>query len=403
MPWRRTLLSAWVAQVVSIAGFFLVMPFLPLFIRKELGVTDPQAVRLWAGVLGAAPGLMLTIMQPIWGVLSDRHGRKPMVLRAMFAGAAVLALMGLVRNVYELLALRLLQGAITGTIGASVAMVASVTPREKAGFSMGLMQAAVSVGVCIGALAGGLAATAFGYRPSFFIGAGLVLIAGCLVLFFAYEKFEREDPNAAGPKESLKDVLSIPGFPALVLLPFVINFAGSILSPIVPLFVDELLHGGIGAEKHTGAIFFVRGVALAVAAASAGIISDRLGRARVILVGLACGALFCVPQGLVRSIWPLYVWQALLGLAMGGVMPAINAGVSRLIPRRLQGRAYGLLYSLGSFGFTVGPFVGGAASALTNLRVPFFLGGAVLAAAFPIVLRRSRSLSEGEETPPAVP
>jgi DHA1 family multidrug resistance protein-like MFS transporter len=148
-PWRSTLFVMFIAQLLSIVGFAFVLPFIPFYIR-EIGVTDEKLVPIWAGILMAASSLTMTIFAPFWGWLSDRYGRKLMVERAMFAGAIITMDMGIIGNVYQLLILRLLAGALTGTISASIALVSSVLPGTELGFGLGLMQVAVFLGMSLG-------------------------------------------------------------------------------------------------------------------------------------------------------------------------------------------------------------------------------------------------------------
>jgi DHA1 family multidrug resistance protein-like MFS transporter len=176
--WKTTLSVMFVAQLLSIVGFSFVLPFIPFYIR-ELGITDKHLVPMWAGILAAASSLVMTIFSPLWGWLSDRHGRKIMVERAMFAGAIITMAMGMVSNVYQLLVMRLLTGATTGTISASLSLVSSTVPGNKLGFGLGLMQVAVFLGMTLGPLAGGIMASYMGYRWPFVV-VSIVLI---LVVF----------------------------------------------------------------------------------------------------------------------------------------------------------------------------------------------------------------------------
>ena len=130
--WKRNLYVIWVAELVAIAGFSFVFPFLPYYIQ-ELGVTELHQVELWAGVLMAAQAIPMAIFSPIWGSLADRYGRKIMVERAMFGSAVVITAMGFVQNVEQLLILRIIQGTLTGTVAAATTLVASSAPRERAG------------------------------------------------------------------------------------------------------------------------------------------------------------------------------------------------------------------------------------------------------------------------------
>jgi MFS family permease len=152
--WQRTLWVNWIAQMCTSVGFSFVYPFLPLYVQ-HLGVHNRQAILIWSGALYAGTTITLTVCAPLWGSLSDRHGRKVMVVRAMGSGAILIFLMSLVQNPSELLVLRILQGALSGSIAASQALVAAAVPRERLGFAMGLMQTAIFAGSSIGPLVGG--------------------------------------------------------------------------------------------------------------------------------------------------------------------------------------------------------------------------------------------------------
>ena len=138
-----------VAQWLSIVGFASVLPFIPFYIR-ELGVTDENLVPVWAGILGAAAGLTMTIFAPVWGWLSDRHGRKLMVERAMFAGA--------------------------------------LTTKETYGQAYGLMASMTSLGMTLGPLAGGIMASYVGFRWPF-IAVGLLLSLVAMLVIQGVKKF----------------------------------------------------------------------------------------------------------------------------------------------------------------------------------------------------------------------
>src|SRR5919199_3685899 len=145
VPWKRTLGVTAASQTLCILGFSFVMPFLPLYIN-QLGVHGVARITLWAAILQGGSAISMAITAPLWGVLADRYGRKIMVVRAAFSAALLVGMMGLAQNVYHLLILRTLQGAFTGTVSASQALVASHTPRQRLGFSLGIMQTAVFSG-----------------------------------------------------------------------------------------------------------------------------------------------------------------------------------------------------------------------------------------------------------------
>ena len=133
MPRRRTWLpvlaawerTAWVAsatQFLTLVGFGFGLPFLPMYVQA-LGVTDRAQVAVWSGVISGSAALTMAVLAPIWGVLADRYGRKPMLVRAMIGGAFAVGAMGFVGNVWQLLGLRLIQGGVTGSQAAGAALI----------------------------------------------------------------------------------------------------------------------------------------------------------------------------------------------------------------------------------------------------------------------------------------
>src|SRR5512133_3247281 len=103
--WHSNLAAIWIAQLVSSIGFSFIFPFIPLFVQ-DLGIRDPTAAAQWSGLIGSASALSMTVVQPIWGNLADRFGRKPMVIRAMVGGGIIISLMSLASTPEQLLVLR---------------------------------------------------------------------------------------------------------------------------------------------------------------------------------------------------------------------------------------------------------------------------------------------------------
>src|SRR5438270_9036427 len=108
--WRTLLAAICVAQATAIIGFDFTLPFVPLYLRHDLGVHGLGQVAIWAGLIGFGPALPATIFGPLWGKLADRLGYRFMLLRAMTCAAILLAGMGLVGSPWLLLALRMIQG-----------------------------------------------------------------------------------------------------------------------------------------------------------------------------------------------------------------------------------------------------------------------------------------------------
>src|SRR4051794_21716764 len=180
--WERTAWICSATQFFTLVGFGLGLPFLPMYVQ-ELGVTQRAEVALWSGVISGSAALTMAVLAPVWGVLADRYGRKPMLVRAMLGGAVVVGAMGFVGDVWQLEVVRLIQGAVTGSQAAAAALVAASTPSSHIGFALGLVSTAVQVGNTIGPVVGGVAVDSLGFRGSFLIGAVLLLIGGLMAVF----------------------------------------------------------------------------------------------------------------------------------------------------------------------------------------------------------------------------
>jgi DHA1 family multidrug resistance protein-like MFS transporter len=395
--WRVTLYAIWVAQLISIMGFSFVMPFFPFYIQ-ELGVKDPRQVAVWAGLLATASGVAMTAAAPLWGMVADRVGRKPMVQRAMFGGAVAMGLMGLAHNVHQLLALRLVQGVLSGTMTASFALVSSVTPHRRMGYSLGLLQMAVFIGASLGPWFGGMLADHFGYRIPFAVTAGLLAAGGLLVLFGARERFQRPAPQADSAASSLRSLVRLPGIGTMLGVYFMLNLSGTIVGPIFPLFVADLLATPTRAASTTGMIMAIGAGTAAVAAVFLGRASDRIGHRRLLVGSTVAAGLLCFPQAAARTVWHLLILRAGYGLAAGGMGPTVNALVATSVPRRSMGSIYGLTSAATSLGAALGPAMGGILAASTNLRMPFVLMGAMLLALGIMVRWRVAAPAPADET-----
>ncbi|GJM77424.1 hypothetical protein HMSSN036_96400 [Paenibacillus macerans] len=153
----------------------MVIPFMSLFIAHDLGVT--KNLTLWSGFAFGITFLAGALISPYWGSLSDKYGRKPMLLRSGFSLCAVYILNSLVQDPYQLIAVRILSGLLAGYVPSAIALVATNTPEKQVGYSLGIMSTAGRRGYYRTAGRGSLSRF-IGYRECF-------LVAGAVVLFSA--------------------------------------------------------------------------------------------------------------------------------------------------------------------------------------------------------------------------
>jgi DHA1 family multidrug resistance protein-like MFS transporter len=378
MPqWRRNVYVLFVSQLLSTAGFGIIFPFLPLYV-KELGVATRGSVEFWSGMVFSSQGITMMIMAPIWGSFADRYGRKLMLVRATLGGAVILALMGFVQSAEQLTLLRAIQGLITGTLAAANALVAASSPRERSGESLGLVQTANWTGIAAGPVLGGVIGDAFGFRESFWITGTLLGLSGLAVLFLVHEEFT---PRAADSERSItadyRAILRAPGMFNLYGLSFTRSLAFSVILPIAPLFVASLMQRESGVATITGIVMGVSAFAGALSAIWLGHLGDRIGHRRVLVGSTVAALIFYVPQPFVTSAWQLVILQACSGFAAGGMVPAIGALMNLWTPTGGQGATYGLDNSVIAGAKAIAPMVASGIAIVFGLRGA--LGAAVAA------------------------
>ena len=362
-----------VAEFIVIMGFSFVNPFMPLFIQ-ELGAFTNQQAAFWAGIATSASGIAMFFSAPIWGIVADRWGRKPMVLRAMFGAGTVLALMGLASNIYLVIALRFVQGLFSGTVAAASALVAASTPRNKMPFAMGLLMVAVFTGQSFGPLAGGFIADSLGYKAAFFITGGLLFSGGLIVLFFVKERFERPAKGQSASLSSLLRLAKSREMLPLLLALCALHAGPQMITPIISLFIRELDPSGMAATA-SGLAFCFMGVVAATSAIIAGRLGGHITLKKILVISCLGTGLLYLPPMLAQTVTQLVIFIALMGLLKGGLMTSSNALIGLSVPRSQQGIAYGVAQSANALGNGLGPLIGGSLASLIGLRSVFGVTG----------------------------
>jgi len=377
-PWKRTLYILVFVQLVSAIGFSSIFPFLTLYV-EDLGSTSGLSTELLAGLVFSSAAITMMLTAPVWGALADRYGRKPMVVRATLGAAVVTALMAYAQSAEQLVLLRAAQGAVAGVVSAITALIASMVPRERAGYALGLLQVGLWGGNSIGPLIGGVAADAFGYNAAFFVTAALLASAGLVTWRAVDEHFVPLPAAVAGRRPSFwqawRHVVSMPGVSATYIARFLNELARSVLMPFIPLIVAELMAGEEGIATITGVITALAAVAGTVAAIYLGRLGDRIGHKRVLIGSAAAAALFYLPQRMVGEVWQLVALQALTGFCAGGLMPTLSALLATFTEPGEEGAVYGLEAAIMSAARAAAPLAGAALVGWLGLRSLFTTAG----------------------------
>jgi len=376
VDWRRQLWLIWTAIFVMNAGFSLVMPFLSYYV-KQMGAQG-NSVELWTGLIFSANFITAAIFLPFWGGVSDRFGRRPMMIRAGMGMGIVVSLMGLVHQPWQLFCLRLLQGTTVGFLPAAISYMTTITPKEKTGYMLGMVQTATTVGTILGPLLGGVLASFMGYRKIFFLTGAGCFISALIALFFVRENFtpiKREQKRSS--LQDFKLVAANSTLLAMMLVVMVQQFSVMNSEPIIPLFLDTLKVPAAYLEFLSGAIFSIVGVADVIASPFLGRRGDKLGYKKVLMICLGGVAVAYTLQGVAQTWWQLMLFRFVQGCFVGGVLASANALIALSAPGDFQGRAFGVSSSAMQIGNFLGPMVGGAIAAGLGFRAVFPLTGAL--------------------------
>lgn len=358
--WKKNLFAMWFAQLCGMGAITGVIAFLPLYIT-ELGITDTASIEMWSGLLLAIASFCSALAGPHWGAFADRHGRKLMVARVMFVMAILMMAMSQATNVYQLLVLRMLQGLFGGFTAAALALVTSLTPPEEIGFTMGVFQTAMIAGGALGPLFGGLVADHFGYRLAFIAFGLLCLLSLGIIQLTVTERFvpAPDSKRKQSVLQQIREVIGIPGLAAMLLIPFLIQFAIQAIAPVLPLYVQKLAPDWPYIASTCGTIIAAAGVSSAISSAAMGTLSKRLAPKRLLCIASGCACLTFVAQALAGNVWALGISRGISGLFLGAMLPTVNAIIYHLIPDSKRGVAYGVTSSAALMGNVLGPLSGG--------------------------------------------
>ncbi|MBN1580847.1 MAG: MFS transporter [Anaerolineae bacterium] len=386
--WKRNLAILWIAEVLSISGFSVVLPFLPYYVQ-ELGVTDFNQVAFWSGLLTSSQAVTMALIAPVWGALADRYGRKLMVARAMFGGTVIMTLMGFVQNVQQLVVLRAIQGLLTGTVAAATTLVASGTPEERRGSALGMLQMAIYSGASLGPLMGGLIADQFGHRPTFWITGSLLFVSGLMVMVGVQEEFTPPAKKEAGQNSpsmwaGLLLVLQTRALLVVFGIRILVRGAARVIGPILPLFVQSITTSTKVASL-TGTISGLEAAMSAVSAVVLGRMSDRFGARRILIACSMVSVVLYVMQAFVQTTTQLMVLRMFSGLAMGGIVASVSALQAALVPKQRFGAVYGIDTSLVAAANAIAPMVGAALTTTWGLSAAF-VGTAVVYALTTVII-----------------
>jgi DHA1 family multidrug resistance protein-like MFS transporter len=387
---RKNLFILSFTLLVVMLGYGMVMPIMPFYI-EHFGAGGSEL-----GWLMSTYSLMQLICAPIWGILSDRYGRKPILAIGVLGYAITLLMFGLARSFAMLFIARSLSGILSSaTMPTAMAYIGDNTPQDEKSKGMGQLGAMVGVGVILGPLMGGLLSTDSLSLP-FFIGSGLAFLALLLVILLlpeskpasiqmaglppSKEQSPALQPDSVNPVAIplrtrdiyLRILLSPAGI--LLLLIFIMSFGMTNFQGMIGLYVVDKFAFN---TKQVGAIWMVMGMILIVAQGGlVGPLTKKLGDLNLIKIGLLGGAIGFVLVAFAVDYITTLLALGFFILALALIGPALNSYISNFAGEH-QGTVMGLNSAFTSLGRVVGPLWGGYLYDI-NIEYPFFSGAATL-------------------------
>ena len=374
MQQRRVLATLFAIVFADLVGFGIVIPLLPLY-------AEQYAPPGWAfGLLMASYSAMQFLFAPVLGRLSDRVGRRPVLLISLVGSVAGFVLFALADSLALLFASRLLAGACGGNVGIAQAVIADVTPREQRARGMGMIGAAFGLGFIAGPALAGLLLPLGASAPGWAAATCSAVALAMTVAFLPETRHAGEAP--AGPRSGVARIAAALRRPGLAPL-LGVGFAAIAGFAVFEVTFAQFLHGRLGLDHRHVSFFFVY-VGVLAALFQGGLVGPltrRFGERRLLFAGLGTIAAGLGLLATARGLVPVVVLLALLSFGNGMTMPALPALVSHASSGDEQGLALGAYQGVGSLARVVGPFVAQVVLAEFGLGAPSLLAAALATAA----------------------
>lgn len=377
-PWRKNLYVLWFCTFVAGIAFSEIMPFLSLYV-SQMGDFSKQQLTFWSGAIYAVTFLITAIVSPLWGNLADRTGRKVMLIRASLGIAVSMVLMGLCTNVWALFACRFFQGFFSGYIPNAQALVASQTPKKNAGVALGTLVTGSVSGTLFGPIIGGILAQIFSIRNTFFITAGLLVVVCLMSAFLVTESFT---PVVRKPGEARRGLLAQVADPKLIVIllvsTMIVQTGNASISPIIALYIKELMHGAGGVTVVAGIIAALPGISNILAAPRLGRYGDKHGSGRVLIGCYLFAVVVYFPQGFIGSIVGLGILRLFVGVSDAGLFPTIQTLLTKNTPSSITSAVFSWNQSFQALGNMLGALLGGAIAGVFDYNVVFISTASLL-------------------------
>jgi DHA1 family tetracycline resistance protein-like MFS transporter len=400
-----------ITMLIDVIGFGLIIPVLPRLLEEMTGGDLSTAAR-WGGILMFTYAGMQFLFSPIIGGLSDRYGRRPVILASLFAFGIDFIIQGFAPNIWWFFIGRVLGGITGASFTSGMAYIADVSPIEKRAQNFGIVGAAFGLGFIIGPLIGGIVSFHFGIRAPFFAAAGLALLNWLYGYFILPESLSAENRRPfewkrANPIGSLLNLRRYPVILSLVASLICIYIAGHANQSTWTYITMKKFNWD---ERWVGySLAFVGFMTAIVQGGLSRILIPKFGQRTSVLVGLSLYAFGFVLFAFATEGWMMFAFM--VPFAFGGLAgPSLQSIISGQVPANEQGELNGALTSLMSLTSIIGPLL------MTNLfahftapesavqfpGAPFLMGAALSLLSMLLAMRSLFKHQVGQRTPSAV-
>jgi len=374
---RSGLVLIFLTVFIDLLGFGILIPILPSFSVKELHI-DETAI----GIAIALYSFVQFLFNPILGKMSDKYGRKPVIVVCLFLNAMGYIVFSFTHSYILLLTSRVIAGIGGSSIGVAQAYIADVTTRENRSKGMGLIGAAFGLGFVFGPLIGGLLSE-FGYAVTGYAAAGFSLLAFILTIFYLPESLKKDQnidqtQNQIRRKifdfAAMKKILQKPDLAVLILLFFILTFS---FANIYGTFALLGLKVYGFTDMQNGYMFGIVGLTSAIVQGGLiGRINKMMSKKFILIIGslVIMVALAMIPYA--GSFLGLAIVSIILSYGTGTFQPTVLSLISEVTSESEQGITLGMNQSLSSFARVLGPLWGGFAFEYLGYPFPFLTGAA---------------------------
>jgi DHA1 family tetracycline resistance protein-like MFS transporter len=382
----RPLLVIFLTIFVNLVGFGIIVPLLP-FYAERFGAS-PLTIGLLFGVFS----LCQLVSAPALGDLSDRYGRRPVLIFSLLGTVISFVMLALAQSIAMLFLARIVDGLSGGNISTARAYVADVTEPTERARAYGLIGAAFGLGFIFGPALSGVLAH-YSYTAPIWAAAGITLVAMAMAIFWLPETVRRASAGTGMPFRNLAAMMKRPGLRRMLVIDFVYWFAFAIFQTTFALFVARRF--GFDAPQ-TGYVFAGFGVLGAIVqGAMIRPIVHRLGDKPTFIVGLVCAASGLIAATFASSFTLLVIALIPLAFGIGFGHPTVTSLVSRAGRRDEQGRVQGAAGAMESLGRALGPVWGNAALQRFGEAMPYLSAAACIG--ITLVLSLSYTVSDRSE------